>query len=152
MIPRLDIPAAMLAAMTEQAEAEYPNECCGMIMASKDGEALTRVRPCKNAQDKYHAVDPEAFPRQAKTAYFIEPIELLRIDKELSANEERIAAIYHSHPDVGAYFSEEDIRQAAPDGEPMYPGAAYVVLSVAQGKVDNHKIFYWDAESATYVE
>ena len=47
----------------------------------------------------------------------------------------RVATIYHSHIDTGAYFSETDTRNALIDGEPAYPDAAYVVVSVVEGKL-----------------
>ena len=149
---RIEIPAQLREQIHAHATQEYPNECCGMIMGPKEGNALNRVRPCVNAQDKYHDLDPKAFPRKANRAYFIEPIELLRIEKELSANNERIAVIYHSHPDVGAYFSEEDVQRAVSEGEPVYPNTAYLVVSVRDGKVDTEKTFYWDPSTSDFVE
>ncbi len=152
MIKHLEIPADLLTQVHDHATKEYPSECCGMIFAPKGEERLSRVRPCVNAQDKYHELDPETFPRDSKTAYFIDPRELLAIEKELSANNERIAVIYHSHPDVDAYFSEEDVRRAVSDGEPIYPGTAYLVMSVIKGKLANEKIFYWDTSNCRFAE
>lgn len=152
MINRIEIPPAMLAQIEEHARQDYPSECCGMIFCRQEDSAFTRVRQCLNAQDKYHQLDPETFPRQANTAYFIEPKELFTIDKELRQNNERIAVIYHSHPDVEAYFSEEDIRRAQADGDPIYPGAAYLVLSVIDGQIADRKTFYWNAQQASYIE
>lgn len=152
MTKRLEIPADLLDQVHTHAAKEYPSECCGMIFAPKNEERLSRVRPCVNAQDKYHELDPETFPRDSKTAYFIDPRELLAIEKELSANEERIAVIYHSHPDVDAYFSEEDVRRAVSDGDPIYPGTAYLVMSVIKGKLANEKIFYWDESQNKFTE
>lgn len=152
MIKRIEIPAEMHEQIRAHAVEDYPAECCGMVFGPKSDDSLARVRTCVNAQDKYHALDPETFPRKAKTAYFIEPLELLAIDKELSANNERIAVIFHSHIDVDAYFSEEDVRRAVSDGEPIYPGTAYLVLSVVNGKIANEKTFYWDPEQKNFVE
>lgn len=139
-------------AVAEYAADEYPNECCGMILKSKNEKGAIRIRPCVNAQDKYHRLDPENFPRSARNAYFIEPSELFEIDRELRQRGERIAIIYHSHPDADAYFSEEDIRQAAPEGIPLYPDVGYLVISVMGGKVVKGKIFCWDSEQSTFVE
>ncbi len=46
----------------------------------------------------------------------------------------RVSTIYHSHIDVGAYFSDTDKGQAAPQGEPLYPDATYLVVSVTGRK------------------
>ncbi len=152
MIHRVEISQQMREQIEAHASQAYPNECCGMIFAAKETGRLSRVRPCVNAQDKYHTLDPKAFPRTANKAYFIEPLELLKIEKELRTNDETIAIIYHSHPDVGAYFSEEDVRQAIVDESPIYPGTAYLVMSVIRGEVADQKTFYWDETQARFIE
>jgi len=50
-----------------------------------------------------------------------------------------------SHLDVGAYFSETDAAAATMGGDkPSYEGLRYLVTSVRQGVVDDHKLFAWD--------
>ena len=56
-----------------QAEAEYPAECCGVVLARPGPDAAQRLLlPCRNAQDELHARDPVRFPRDARTAYYID--------------------------------------------------------------------------------
>ena len=57
-----------------------------------------------------------------------------------------MAVIYHSHIDAGAYFSATDRRNALIDGEPTYPDAVYVVLSVVSGRVVDAQAFVWDRD------
>ena len=66
----------------------------------------------------------------------------------------RMVAIYHSHIDVDAYFSEEDHNAATFFGEPTYPGVVYPVISVKDGQVDRggEKIFRWDDSSLKFKE
>ncbi|MGB0581331.1 MAG: Mov34/MPN/PAD-1 family protein [Limisphaerales bacterium] len=130
-------------------ESAYPAEGCGLILVR--GTLSTRVRPCTNAQMKYHELDPAAFPRTDRNAYFIEPRELLQVERELRETGEKILGIYHSHPDAEAYFSEEDQAQAMADGEPIHPGTGYLVLSVREGKTRDHKWFAWDGEGYSEV-
>lgn len=142
----------LLQMIFAQAEREYPNECCGMILGPQaEKEKLTHVRPCINVQDQYHGLDPKTFPRTAATAYFINPKELLAIQKEARKAQEEIRIIYHSHVDCGAYFSEEDKRIATAEGEPAYPGVRYLVLSVRDGKVTDCNLFAWDSEKKGFV-
>ena len=150
---QLSIPPDLIRKILEQAEREYPNECCGMIFGSrqKPGELL-RVRECRNVQEAWHVRDPENFPRTAKTAYFIDPRELLAVQKEIRAGNEEIRVIYHSHIDAGAYFSEEDKRVAAPEGEPAYQGVDYLVVSVTQGKVNGSHLFRWDPAKKDFLQ
>jgi proteasome lid subunit RPN8/RPN11 len=41
-----------------------------------------------------------------------------------------LKTFYHSHPDHDAYFSDEDKKMALFDGEPTYPDAKHLVVSV----------------------
>ncbi len=147
----MDIPENFLKAIYGQAEREYPAECCGMLLGPRsDKSVISRLRPCRNAQDDFHTREPERFPRTARTGYFIDPRELMRVYKEAGQEGEEIRIIYHSHIDSGAHFSEEDHRVAAPDGQPAYPGVLYLVLGVKEGQVQETRLFHWDETAQRY--
>lgn len=129
-----------LQALRTQALEEYPEESCGVIVARGDERRLLR---CRNVQNDLHARDPERNPRTARTAYHIDPQDLLRIGR-LESEGFGVSVIYHSHVDAGAYFSETDRRQALMDGEPTYPGTTYLVTSVVAGRVEATTAFQWD--------
>ena len=130
-----------LRAVAAHAVAEYPRESCGVILTRGDERRLVG---CRNVQDDLHRRDPVRYPRDARTAYYIDPGDLLRIGR-LEGEGFAVAVIYHSHVDAGAYFSETDRRQALVAGEPAYPEAAYVVTAVVSGRVDAVAAFRWDA-------
>jgi len=123
-----------------QAVAEYPAESCGVVL-TRNGER--QLLPCRNVQNELHARDPERHPRDARTAYYIDPADLLRIGR-LEGDGFTVSVIYHSHIDAGAYFSETDRRNAMLGDEPSYPQATYVVTSVCEGRVDAMAAFKWD--------
>ena len=127
-------------AIRTQAEEEYPFESCGVIL-SRGGER--RLLRCRNAQNELHARDPQRHPRDARTAYYIDPKDLLRIG-DLEREGFAVTVIYHSHIDAGAYFSETDRRQALVGGAPAYPDAVYVVTSVVAGRVDAMAAYRWN--------
>jgi proteasome lid subunit RPN8/RPN11 len=134
-------------AVRRQAVEEYPHESCGVLIA-RGGER--RLVPCRNVQDELHARDPQRHPRDARTAYYIDPRDLLKIGR-LEEDGFRVAVIYHSHVDAGAYFSETDRRQALVGGEPAYPDAVYVVTSVVSGAVAAAAAFQWSAPARDFV-
>ena len=134
------VTAEELEAIRKQALEEYPEESCGVVVAR--GDERRRLR-CRNVQNDLHARDPERNPRTARTAYHIDPQDLLRIGR-LESEGFGVAVIYHSHVDAGAYFSETDRRQALMDGEPTYPGTIYLVTSVVAGRVEATTAFQWD--------
>lgn len=133
-----------------QAEAEYPAECCGVVLVRSGQPAERVVLPCRNIQDALHAKDPVRHPRDARTAYFIDPKDLLAIGRR-EAQGYRVAVIYHSHIDAGAYFSEMDKRNALMNGEPAYPEAVYVVVSVVERRLAEAGAFAWDSAAHDFV-
>jgi [CysO sulfur-carrier protein]-S-L-cysteine hydrolase len=138
---------AELETIRAQAAEEYPFESCGVILR-RDGER--RLLRCRNAQNELHERDPNRHPRDARTAYYIDPKDLLRIG-DLERQGFSVAVIYHSHIDAGAYFSETDRRQAVVGGEPAYPDAVYVVTSVVRGLVEAMAAYHWDGARRDFV-
>jgi proteasome lid subunit RPN8/RPN11 len=139
-----------MAQVQAHAVAEYPAECCGVLLIRSETPSARVLMPCRNIQDELHAKDPERHPRNSRTAYFIDPKDLLAVGRR-EAQGYAVAVIYHSHIDAGAYFSPTDRRNALIDGEPAYPGALYVVLSVSAGQVVDCRAFGWDPELRDFV-
>ncbi len=139
-----------LDGVRQHALAEYPCECCGIIIGFLETTEKDILFRCTNIQDKLHAMDPETHPRDARTAYNIDPRELMGILKEAEAKRMSIKAFYHSHPDHDAYFSEEDRKMAMFDGEPTYPDAAYLVVSVCDGKIKDEAWFAWNTATGSF--
>ena len=139
-----------LAQVRAQAEAEYPAECCGVLLIRGDAPGDRLLLPCRNIQEELHAKDPVRHPRDSRTAYFIDPKDLLAIGRRETQGY-AVAVIYHSHVDAGAYFSPTDQRNALVNGEPAYPHALYVVLSVTAGKAVDAQAFAWDPSALDFV-
>ena len=104
------IPQALVDEMVAHAQADAPNECCGMV-ASRDGEAV-KVYRAENA-----AASP---PR-----YEIDGAEQYRIQMAIDDAGHELGAIYHSHTRSAPYPSQTDINLA------FYPEALYVIVGVA---------------------
>jgi adenylyltransferase/sulfurtransferase len=134
--------AGLLEPIFAQARDEYPSECCGLIV-EEEGGALARIA-CDNLQDTMHASDPETFTRTSRTAYFIDARLIRR-------HADQLRCIYHSHPDHGAYFSDEDQMAAAPFGEPSFPGVSYLVVSVENGEIADSKMFVWSDTKEAFI-
>jgi proteasome lid subunit RPN8/RPN11 len=117
------ISQATLKSVYGHGESAYPEECCGLIFV--DG---TVHRAC-NIQNELHAQDPAAYPRDASRGYTLSLADTYLLDASLSSDLP-VRIIYHSHPDVGAYFSDEDKRKALFAGEPVYP-VGYLVLDIS---------------------
>jgi adenylyltransferase/sulfurtransferase len=132
----------------EHALEEYPDECCGIITGSTGMHA---VHKCSNIQNELHEANPETYPRNARTAYVIKREEF---DEIVSAAEEKgdgIIALYHSHTEHEAYFSEEDFAAQIVLGEPEFPDALQVVISVMNRKIHDIKCFKWDRDTGRFI-
>lgn len=132
------IRAEHLAAIYRQARAEFPKECCGYILGEGDDAELCA---CENRQDRLHALDPEAHPRTGENGYNIGGKELLRMVKSFDGDRPA-RIIYHSHPRVGAYFSEEDTRAALAAAYPV----DYLVVDVQEHGIVEAKLFRREGE------
>lgn len=149
----LSIDERVLAAMRTHAEEGFPEECCGVVFATPEGQLVRRMT---NVQNRLHAADPVAYPRDARTAYQMDPRELFEVNRDGDQPGWRILLFYHSHPSHGAYFSDTDKARALwgepPDAEPAYPGAVYVVLSVYDRAVRDVKGYAWNDATRDFVE
>ena len=104
-----------------------------------------------NRANKLHALDPETYPRTGRMYFDLNPMAFEREVKERKTRGQPVKVLYHSHLDVGAYFSETDASAATMGGsEPTYD-LAYLVTSVKKGVVDEHKLFVWDAKTRGFV-
>lgn len=106
----LALPQPMIDEMIAHAREDAPNECCGIIAGDAEGRA-TKL---------YRAINAEASPYR----YSVDTKDLLRIHKEVDANDWDFLVIYHSHTHTEAYPSPTDIRLAA------WPDAYYVLVSL----------------------
>jgi proteasome lid subunit RPN8/RPN11 len=148
--PHPVVAAEALAAMYAHARRDYPNECCGIVFGPKDAATADRALPCANIQNDLHAEDPARHARDARTAYNLGAADLFKLQKSLRGAEPA-KIVYHSHVDVGAYFSDTDQAAAQMDGEPCYP-VEYVVIDVRGDGVGGASQFSWDGAQRRYVE
>jgi proteasome lid subunit RPN8/RPN11 len=140
-------PAELLRQLAALCEADPDREVCGFLV--RRAGAL-QVVPITNVADRYHALDPSSFPRTSRDSYLMNTKEQLRLHRELEERGGEIAAVWHSHVEVGAYFSEKDRSDAVLGGQPVVPGAEYLVLGIRRGRVTEGKRFRWDG--GEYVE
>lgn len=152
----LRVPRAVIEQVDEQARLAFARdeESCGLLLGpAADPLLVDEVMPFVNRANALHALDPETYPRTGRMYFDIDP---LKVERAISAGEKSgrpVKVLYHSHLDVGAYFSATDAAAALGEGgeRPTYD-LAYLVTSVRAGVVDDRKLFIWDAASRSFVE
>ncbi|WP_313185655.1 M67 family metallopeptidase [Lacrimispora sp.] len=101
--------------IVEHAREGLPNEACGLIAGTMEGEI-------KTIQKVYLLSNPDQSPEH----FSIEPKEHLSAIKDMRANGWLPLGNFHSHPSTPARPSKEDIRLA------YDPFASYLILSLAE--------------------
>jgi len=112
----LKISRQLLDEIVAHAEADSPNECCGMI-AARDGRAVA-VHRARNM-----AASP-------KLAYHMDGKEQYAIEMAIEDAGLELGAIYHSHTRSDPVPSQTDINLA------LHPQALYVIVGVAKPEAD----------------
>jgi proteasome lid subunit RPN8/RPN11 len=135
--------------ISRHSQETFPEECCGIIVSNGGQDHVLRL---KNMQNARHAKDPDAFPRDATIAYSMDEMELESTIVEAQKIGFRLKAFYHSHPKHEAYFSAEDRDGATPFGEPTYPDATQIVISVFDKVIKDIKAFMWSDEKKDFIE
>lgn len=148
----LRVPRDVLASIEAHARECYPSESCGFVAGpSDDALLIDQATREANEADKYHALDPERFPRTSQTYFKINELRAARAFEAGERAGRPIKVIYHSHCDAGAYFSAEDAATFASGHQLMWP-CAFLVVSVVGGEVRDRKLWVHKSGSDEFVE
>jgi proteasome lid subunit RPN8/RPN11 len=151
----LVISRALLAKVDEEARRSYARdeESCGFLVGpATQARVLDGIVPMINRANALHRLDPERYPRTGRTYFDIDSMKFEGAIRRGEAEGRPVKVLYHSHLDVGAYFSPTDAEVAKMgQGEPPWD-LAYLVTSVRPGGVDDRKLFVWDPGSQSFAE
>lgn len=144
----MKIPKVAYEAMLAHSARAYPEEACGFLVA-RHGEIVEAIA-IANVAERMRRERPEDFTRGNADGYVMDPKEQLRAENDARERGLELAGTYHSHVDVGAYFSKEDVRQALVFGEPMF--STYLVVDARSDGTKDAKLFTWSAATREFVE
>ena len=155
------IPARIANELLKHARDAVPEECCGLIFGAAARDYARHVA-CLNVMNRRHGEDPVAFPRDARTAYWMNEVDYLKACTEAEARGEDVTAVYHSHVGTDAYLSELDLEYALHPLFP-FPRADQIVVAVPEpdaahlslreledGTAEGIGIFVWYPELGTF--
>jgi len=109
----LQISEDLVDKLLAHGRGDHPDEACGVIAGAAGSDIPTRFIPMVNAA-------------RSPTFYEFDSADLLKLYRDLDANEEDPVVIYHSHTSTQAYPSRTDIAYAAE------PSAHYVLVSTRE--------------------
>ena len=114
----LKIRQELVDALVAHARTDHPDEACGVIAGPAGSDEPIRHIPMVNAA-------------RSTTFYEFETHDLLKLYRELDANNEDPVVIYHSHTATEAYPSRTDIAYASE------PFAHYVLISTRESGTED---------------
>lgn len=109
----LTITQAAYDAIVAHAKRDHPDEACGIVAGPEGSDRPERVVEMVNAAG-------------SPTFYEFDSTDLLRLYKEMDANDEEPVVVYHSHTATEAYPSVTDVKLASE------PNAHYVLVSTRE--------------------
>ncbi len=153
ILGNLLISARALLQIEEEAVACYlrREEACGYLTGPASAPLVVEhAVVMQNLANRYHELDPVAYPRGAETSFLLDGRRFQRAIDEGIANEHPVKVLWHSHLDVGAYFSETDAAAALLGGDEPAHELAYLVLSVRELRVDERALFIWNSSTRSF--
>lgn len=106
-------------AISAHGEADYPYECCGLLLGTLAGhqKILLETYAISNARED----------EAKRNRFLISPEELMRGEAYARKQKLDVIGFYHSHPDHPSRPSQYDLDHA-------WPVYSYIIVSVHQGK------------------
>jgi proteasome lid subunit RPN8/RPN11 len=133
---RLHLHSADRETIRLHAEASYPEECCGFLIGTTEGEA-TRVERAVAAGNERE--------ESRHNRFLISPENVLAAHKEARRAGLDVVGYYHSHPDHPARPSEFDREHA-------WPGMSYLIVSIEKGRQVDARSWRLSDDRAAFAE
>jgi proteasome lid subunit RPN8/RPN11 len=126
------LPKPLYEKISLHAEADYPEECCGLLLGQKKGSN-------KLVRDVWKTENVAEAMRHKR--YCVPPRALLDADNHAGKKGWEVLGVYHSHPDHPAEPSRFDRNRAIVQFR-------YIIVDVRNGQVAEMKCWIlheWDA-------
>ncbi|MBI4616511.1 MAG: M67 family metallopeptidase [Planctomycetes bacterium] len=117
----LEVPRSIFEKMVAHAERAYPEECCGVMVGSRVGDA-NRVLSVFEAAN--------VAGERRRDRFEMDPKAILAADLWARENALDLVGFYHSHPDHPPVASRTDDERVRPG---VHDGYSYLILSIQKG-------------------
>ena len=127
----ITLDAERLAEIRRHGVADYPYECCGLLLGryEQDGrKVVLETYPISNAREE----------SAKRNRFLIKPEELLKGERYASSRNVEVVGFYHSHPDSPAVPSQYDLEHA-------WPTYSYIIVKTTAS--DALDLFSWEQRS-----
>lgn len=117
---RIDEPT--LEEIKRHGEAEYPHECCGLLIGRIEDDGRTRVVV------RTFRVENSWEEGTRRNRMLIAPIDYARAERQFAKQGLGVVGDYHSHPDHPAVPSQFDLEHSP------WATMSYIIVSVHEGR------------------
>jgi proteasome lid subunit RPN8/RPN11 len=136
------IARAAFEAIQRHGAEGYPNEICGIMVGLPGGDVITEVRRATNIigqpRSRWQFTSERTVDR-----YDMDPLDQIRVDKEVRVAGLDILGYYHSHPDHPAQASVFDADQS-------WAGYFYLIVSVEHRTPVDAKVFVAEKDGGPF--
>ena len=136
MTKPLHIPPALARQIEREGIRAYPHECCGILFGrdAASHRLIERLRAADNVCDE----------SERARRFAIDPLELVRAERDAADAGLWVLGFYHSHPDQPARPSDFDRSRA-------WPVYSYVIVSIQSGQAVDLTSWVLDDRSGSFV-
>ncbi len=127
-----------LRQIADHGSAEYPNECCGLLVGHDESDGsitVGRVVP-----------SPNVVSERSADRFEVDPQIRIDLEIELRDRRDRIIGHFHSHPDHPARPSEIDLERA------FEPELIWLIISVEEGQAGTPRAYKLDSGGDAFTE
>lgn len=136
VLTRIAIPARVLAGIAARAAAAWPDECCGLLLGRREGEACVVAEAVAAANV---ADDPAR-------RFEVDPHVLLATHRRARESGVELLGPYHSHPDGAAVPSATDRARATAAAA---AGEAWLIVPATRDGAGAARAFIFDGKAFT---
>lgn len=133
----LKFTASLFQSIRTHGEASFPNECCGVLLGTLNGEERV-VRSLFPIENQFEAA--ERFHR-----FLITPEDYRRAETAARKEKFDIVGFYHSHPDSPSIASKYDLDHA-------FPWFSYLIVSIMDRRYVDHHSWIMDNDRSKFTE
>jgi proteasome lid subunit RPN8/RPN11 len=139
----IEVQAAVDAQVRAAVLKAYPEETCGLLIGPVPKDFNVPGRRVRVEEARALANGWEASARSHR--YAIDPLELMKVEKELSGTGRGIVGFYHSHPNVPAWPSPFDLMRA-------WPCYSYWILGAGESGITGSRSWLRSEDGNSFLE
>ena len=125
----LKLTPQQFAVIVEQGRQGKPLEICGLLAGRRQSSNQSTLDGSASIVEAVFPIDSED---KSEVTYSMNPLQQLRVEKDVRARGLEIVGIYHTHPATQPYPSKTDVARAhwGDTDDLLFPEYSYLIVSL----------------------